>query len=127
MNVNESFKADARVIPSVALLGLQVSLLRPVLCFSEHPGWLVIGDPLVLARAGFHSPLHGFHAGFPLVAVAGPSGEMFLLLGLIERVLALFDLGVREMLLVPSEFGGGLPRPLVEQEVRSRLLEDRAP
>jgi hypothetical protein len=52
---------------------------------------------------------------------------MFLLLSLIERVLALFDLGVREMLLVPSEFGGGLPRPLVEQEVRSRLLEDGAP
>jgi hypothetical protein len=30
---------------------------------------------------------------------------MFLLFGLIERVLALLDLGVREMLLVPSEFG----------------------
>ena len=127
MNVNESFEADAWVIPSVALLSLQVSLLRPVLCFGEHSGWLVVGYPLVLARAGLHSPLHGLHTGFPLVAVAGPSGEMFLLLGLIERVLALLDFGVREMLLVPSEFGRGLPRPLVEQEVRSRLLEDRAP
>jgi hypothetical protein len=127
MNVNESFKADAWVIPSVALLSLQVSLLRPVLCLGEHSGRLVMGYPLVLARAGFHSPLHGFHAGLPLVAVARPSGEMFLLLCLIERVLALLDLGVREMLLVPSEFGGGLPRPLVEQEVRSRLLEDGAP
>jgi hypothetical protein len=105
MNVDESFKADAWVIPSVALLGLKMSLLRPVLCLGEHSRWLVIGHPLVLARAGLHSPVHGFHAGLPLVAVAGPSGEMFLLLGLIERVLALLDLGVREMLLVPSEFG----------------------
>ena len=105
MNVNESFEADAWVIPSVALLGLQVPLLRPVLCLGEHSGGLVVGHPLVLARTGLHSPLHGFHAGLPLVAVARSSGEMFLLFGIIERVLALLDLGVREVLLVPSEFG----------------------
>jgi hypothetical protein len=42
-------------------------------------------------------------------------------------VLALLDLGIREMLLISSEFGRGLARPLVKQEVCSRLLEDRAP
>jgi hypothetical protein len=42
-------------------------------------------------------------------------------------VLALLDLGIREMLFISSEFGRGLPRPLVKQEVRPRLLEDRAP
>jgi hypothetical protein len=113
MNVNESFEADARIVPSLALLGLKVPLLRSILCLCEHSRWLVIGDPLVFARAGFDSSLDSFHARLPLVAVAGPRREMFLLLGLIERVLALLDLGVREMLLISSEFGRGLPRPLV--------------
>ena len=127
MNVNESFEADARIIPSITLLGLKVSLLRSILCLGENSRWLVIGYPLVFACAWFHSSLNSFHARFPLVAVAGPGCKMFLLFGLIERVLALLDLRIREMLLISSEFGRGLPRPLVKQEVRSRLLKDRAP
>ena len=105
MNVDESFESDARVVPRPALLGLQVTLLGSLACFSEDPGGLVLGQPLVLAGTDLDSALDRPHAGLPLVLVGGPRREMLLLLGLVERVLALLDLGLWEVLLIPPEFG----------------------
>ena len=104
MNVDVSLEADTWIIPCLALFCHKMSLLGSIFSLSENSGGLVLGHPLVYAGTHLHSALNSLHAGLPLIAVASPSGEMLLLLSLIEWMLSLLDLWLWKMLLITSKF-----------------------